>query len=92
MGEQKGERPDYFWWGVERWITEIKKAGVAGELKIFNDVITEIHPPSEPLLSKGPALTDVNLGGHLCDIYHHDGKKGERSNSTSCRLYIHIKS
>lgn len=70
--------------GVKFWIDEIKKAGVYGELRNFNDVLTGKQAPQG---YGDPVLTDVKLDGKMCDIYHTDKKPSD----TACRVFIHIK-
>lgn len=79
------EKETKFWEkGVRFWIEEIKKAGVYEKLRYFNDVITGKFAPQG---YGEPVLTDVELDGKMCDIYHTDKKPSD----TCARVFIHIK-
>jgi len=71
--------------GLEFWTEEIKRAGVLGKLRFFNDVITGKEPPHG--YGEGPVVADVVIDGMLCDIWHTDHKKDDSYH----RIFIQIK-
>lgn len=87
--EKKFDEREFPEGGTQFWISKIKEAGVYDELRGFNDVITGKDAPRG--YADGPVLTDVVLDGFMCDIYHTDGKKGEKTDRTGNRIFIHIK-
>ena len=71
--------------GGEFWTAQIMAAGLDKKMRFFNDVLLGKDAP----LGYGdePALADVVLDGHVCDIYHTDRKP----NDSFHRIYIHLK-
>lgn len=80
-----GEIPTELYKGTEFWTGQIKNAGVYDQLRQFNDVLTGKQAPQG---YGEPALTNVELDGKLCDIYHTDKKPSD----SGCRVFVHIKS
>lgn len=68
-----------------RELTEdIEKAGLKDRLKPFNDVL---HGSNAPGGYGDPVLTNIEIDGRTCDIYHTDKKPGDSYH----RIYIHTK-
>ena len=69
---------EIFLFGVKPWVDALRKIGVDKRLPPFNDVITRNAAPATAS-GYNLVLSNINLDGRICDIYHLDvDKNGQK--------------